>query len=555
MSSDISAAGEIPAPPPGAAPATAAVPATAPAAAPSTATAPPAAASAAGSRGRTPAGPAGRAARRLMWLTWAGIGIAIVIMVAVSLVRGGWMRPPLVLPAGGPPWELPVRHVSADVITYLLWFAAVASAGGVVAGLLAVRRGVRLNARLLLIIGLVTVAVLTVLPPAGSTDPLDYATYGRLVLLGHSPYVYTPHYLRHLHDAFAQSIPLIWSKYVSVYGPLATMEQLLAAKLGGSSPALIVFWLKLWNSAGFAAVAVAIHRLFRADPAQRLRGHLLWTLNPLLLWDLVEAGHVDVLAAAAGLFGLLVLGRQAHGERPGLARVLAAGVLLGVAADIKINYALFGLGAAWALRRYPAALAAAGAAALAVLAPSYAYFGWPAVKALLGRRDSASADNFYRLVLPTYHLVGIVAAVLVIAMAVLALRRFPPGDPARPAIRPTVALAAAWLFLWPYQLPWYDAMIICVLVLYPATRLDWLVLARLTAGTIANMPGNPLLPHGHLLSLLDHYAIRAVAPLVILGTAVGLVVLCWSGRWNPKDPADPPPATPTADEVLVPATG
>jgi hypothetical protein len=554
MSSDISAAGEIPAPPPSAVPATA-MPATAAATAPASAAVPPAAAAAARSRGTAPAGQAGRAARRLIWLTWAGIGVAIVIMVAVSLVRGGWMRPPLVLPAGGPPWELPVRHVSADVITYLLWFAAVASAGGVVAGLLAVRRGVRLNARLLLIIGLITVAVLTVLPPAGSTDPLDYATYGRLLLLGHSPYVYTPHYLRHLHDAFAQSIPLIWSKYVSVYGPLATMEQLLAAKLGGSSPALIVFWLKLWNSAGFAAVAVAIHRLLRADPAARLRGHLLWTLNPLLLWDLVEAGHVDVLAAAAGLFGLLVLGRQAHGERPGLARVLAAGVLLGAAADIKINYALFGLGAAWALRRYPAALAAAGAAALAVLLPSYAYFGRPAVRALLSRRDSASADNFYRLILPSYHLVGIVAAVLVIAMAVLMLRRLPPGDPARPAIRPTVALAAAWLFLWPYQLPWYDAMIICVLVLYPATRLDWLVLARLTAGTLANMPGNPLLPHGHVLSLLDHYAIRAVAPLVILGAAVGLVVLCWSGRWNPQDPADPPPATPNADEVLVPATG
>jgi alpha-1,6-mannosyltransferase len=554
MSSDISAAGEIPAPPPSAVPATA-MPATAAATAPASAAVPPAAATAARSRGTAPAGQAGRAARRLIWLTWAGIGVAIVIMVAVSLVRGGWMRPPLVLPAGGPPWELPVRHVSADVITYLLWFAAVASAGGVVAGLLAVRRGVRLNARLLLIIGLITVAVLTVLPPAGSTDPLDYATYGRLLLLGHSPYVYTPHYLRHLHDAFAQSIPLIWSKYVSVYGPLATMEQLLAAKLGGSSPALIVFWLKLWNSAGFAAVAVAIHRLLRADPAARLRGHLLWTLNPLLLWDLVEAGHVDVLAAAAGLFGLLVLGRQAHGERPGLARVLAAGVLLGAAADIKINYALFGLGAAWALRRYPAALAAAGAAALAVLLPSYAYFGRPAVRALLSRRDSASADNFYRLILPSYHLVGIVAAVLVIAMAVLMLRRLPPGDPARPAIRPTVALAAAWLFLWPYQLPWYDAMIICVLVLYPATRLDWLVLARLTAGTLANMPGNPLLPHGHVLSLLDHYAIRAVAPLVILGAAVGLVVLCWSGRWNPQDPADPPPATPNADEVLVPATG
>ena len=477
-------------------------------------------------------------------------------MVAVSLVRGGWMRPPLVLPACGPPWQLPVRHVSADVVTYVLWFAAVASAGGVAAGLLAVRRGARLNPRRAAHrradhgAGADCAATGRVDRPAGLRD-LRPAS----LLLGHSPYVYTPHYLRHLHDAFAQSIPLVWSRYVSVYGPLATMEQLLAAKLGGSSPALIVFWLKLWNSAAFAAVAVALHRLLRTNPAQRLRAHLLWTLNPLLLWDLVEAGHVDVLAAAAGLFGLLVLGQQARGERPGLARVLAAGVLLGAAADIKINYALFGLGAAWALRRFPAALAAAGGAALAVLLPSYAWFGMPAVKALLGRRDQASADNFYRLILPTHHFLGFIAAVLVVAMAVLALRRLPPGDPARPTIRPTVALAAAWLFLWPYQLPWYDAMIICVLVLYPASRLDWLVLARLTAGTIANMPGNPLLPHGHVLKLLDHYAIHVVAPLLILGAAVGLVALCWSGRWNPPDQDRPPPTGTNADEQLVPAAG
>ena len=549
MSSDIRAAGEIPAP----------------RADDATATAPPVIAAARPSRrpqvSRIP--PVRRPAAGLLGLAWAGLGTAIMLMIAVSLVRGGWMQPPLVMPASGPPWELPVRHVSADVVTYVLWFAAAAGLTGVLSGLLAVRRGARLSARLLLILGLTTVAVLTVLPPAGSTDPLDYATYGRLLLLGHSPYVYTPHYLRQLHDAFAQSIPVIWSRYVSVYGPLATLEQLLAAKLGGASPAMVVFWLKLWNSAGFALVALAIHRVLRANPAQRLRGHLLWTLNPLLLWDLVEAGHLDVLAAAAGLFGLLVLGQQSGPERsragrpgpgrPGLGRVVAAGLLLGIAADLKINYALFGLGAAWALRRYPAALATAGAAALAVLVPSYAWFGMPAVKALLGRRNQASADNFYRLVLPTHHFLGIIAAILVVALAILTMRRLPPGDPARPAIRPAVALAAVWLFLWPYQLPWYDAMIICVLVLYPASRLDWLVLIRLTAGTLANMPGNPLLPHGHVLNFLDHYVIHVIAPLGILGAAVGLVVLCWAGRWNTPGPDGPPPGTPDADAVLVPA--
>ena len=172
---------------------------------------------------------------------------------------------------------------------------------------------------------------------------------------------------------------------------------------------------------------------------------------------------------------MLALGQQAHGERPGLTRVLAAGVLLGVAADLKINYALFGLGAAWALRRFPAALAAAGAAALAVLLPSYAWFGMPAVKALLGRRDSASADNFYRLILPTHHFVGLIAAILVAGMTVLALRRLPPGDTAWPTIRPTVALAAAWLFVaLPAALVRRDDHLRARPV--PASRLDWLVL-------------------------------------------------------------------------------
>ncbi len=157
----------------------------------------------------------------------------------------------------------------------------------------------------------------------------------------------------------------------------------MAAKLGGISAARIVFWLKLWNSAAFAAVAFVLDRLLRADPARRLRAHLLWTLNPLLLWDLIAGGHVDMVAAAAGLAGLLAIGRQGAGRPAGLARALAAGALVGVAADIKIDYLLFAAGLAWGLRRWPAALVTAAAGALAVLVPTYAWFGRPAVRALV----------------------------------------------------------------------------------------------------------------------------------------------------------------------------
>lgn len=496
---------------------------------------------------RGPAGPdpaipgPGAAGRGLALVAAAGIGIAILIMVAASLVRGAWMLPPVKMPAVGPPWEIPIRHVSADLVTYGLWLAALLGTGGVVSGLVAIHRGARMSARVLLIAGLITVAVLTVLPPVGSTDALDYATYGRLLALGHSPYVTAPVYLRHMPNAFAHSVPHVWDHYVSVYGPLATMEQFVAAKLGGASAARITFWLKLCDSAAFAAVALVLDRLLRHNPARRLRAHLLWTVNPLLLWDLVAAGHLDVLAVMAGLLGLLMLGEQHTDARPALWRVAAAGALLGVAADIKIDYALFGLAAAWALRRSFPALALAGAAALAVLVPSYAYYGTPAVRALLSRRNQSSADTFYRVFLPHgwHHDLGMIATVLVVAVAILALRKLPPGAAAHPTIRPAVALCAAWLFLWPYQLPWYDAMIICVLVLYPASRLDWLVLARLTVGTISNMPGNPYLQHSHLLVLTDHFAVRALAPVVMLGAALILVGLCLTGKWKLRDSPGP----------------
>ncbi len=493
--------------------------------------------------------------RVLTRLTVACIGSSILIMIAASVVRSDWMYPPVVMPAMGPPWVVQSVHVSAAVVTTALWVATLLGAAGVAAGLAAVQRGARFSIRALLITAALAVAALTVLLPAGSTDAFDYASYGRIVTLGHSPYVMTPYELRQIHNTFAESVPTTWQHSVSVYGPLATVENFLAAKLGGISAARIVFWLKLWDSIAFGIVAFVIDRVLRCDPARRLRAHLLWTINPLLLWDLVAAGHVDVLAAGAGMLGLLALGEHSAASRPPLLRVLAAGALIGAAAEIKINYALFGLGLAWALRRTPLALAQAAAAALVVLLPGYLWFGPPAVRALTDRRNIASADNFYRFFLLDPHWrknLAVIAAVLVVAMAVLALRRFPAGAQTRPAIRPALALSAAWLFFWPYQLPWYDAMIICLLVFYPATRLDWLVIGRLTASTLPNIPGNPRAPAPAAVATAHHVFVVTLAPLVLLAAAVGLVALCVSGRWKLREPGEPPGTSPPETAGLVP---
>jgi hypothetical protein len=504
-----------------------------------------------GSPATDPAEATGDATRLLTRLAATGIASSILIMIAVSVARDSWMYPPMAGSGAAPPWGMRSLHMSADVATVGLWFAVLAGVGGVVAGLVAVRRGARPSIRVLIIGAVLAVVVLAVLPPAGSTDVFDYAAYGRIMALGHNPYLMSPYRLRLAHNAFAQSVPVTWEHVVSVYGPLATLEQFLAAKLGGISAARIVFWLKLWDAIAFGLVAFVLDRLLRGNPARRLRAHLLWTINPLLLWDIVAAGHLDVLAAAAGLAGLLMLGEQTDGTRPGLARVLAAGALIGIAADIKINYALFGLGLAWALRRSPTRLAAASAAAIAVAVPGYAYFGWHAVKSLADRRGLISADTFYHLFLLDTHWrshLTVVAVILVTAVALLALRRMPAAVSARPAIRPALALSAAWLFFWPYQLPWYDVMIICLLVIYPASLLDWLVLARLTVGTIANVPGNPptiTVAHtSHAVIVIHNVIVYALAPLTLLGAAVGFVVLCLTGSWKLVGSGAPAAAAP-----------
>ncbi len=478
-------------------------------------------------------------AQGLAWLAVAGIIASVLVMIAASAVRNSWEHPLVVMPATGPPWELSMR-VPVSVVSAALWAAALLAGGSVAAGLVALNRGARLPVRLLLGVGLAATAVFTVLPPTGSTDALDYAAYGRIVVLGQSPYVWTPYQLHRTGDPVGRYTPRDWSGHVTVYGPLATGEQWAAASLGGTSVARIDFWLKLWDAIAFAAVVLALDRLLRSDAARRARAHLLWTANPLLLWILVAAGHLELLAAAVGFLGLIVLRQRGPADVPGALRGLSAGLLVGAAADMKINYLLFGLGVAWAVRRSLAALLAAGAGLLLVLVPSYLWFGSPAATALIARNYLASVDNFYQLFVGSHgkYVPGQFAlSVLVfVAVAALMLWRLPDGAPALPAVWPALAVSLAWVFAWSYQLPWYDAMVICLLAVYPASRLDWLVLARMTAATFALMPGNAGFPPQYLLKMITSDSLFYLTPAILLAAVVALVWLGFTQRWKMGPP-------------------
>jgi len=478
-------------------------------------------------------------ARRLLgWSAAAAISLATLMMIAASVGRPIRdvirVRPP----SGAPPWWLPVR-LPVPMVTPGLWAAAIIGGCGVIAGLAAVARGARPPVRPLLAAAFIAIAVFTVLPPTGSTDSLDYAAYGRMVVLGHNPYVMTPYQLRRTHDPVGRAAPAEWDRYASAYGPLASTEQAAAAELGGTSALFIVFWLKLWNALAFGAVALVLDRLLRRDPARRARAHLLWTVNPLLLWCLIEGGHADGLAAAVGFLGLVVLTVAPDTGRTTVPRALAAGLLVGAAIDIKPTLAVFGLGVAWAVRKSVRTTAAAAAGALAVLVPSYLWFGHAALAALSSRRAYSSADNIYEFFARPFGYAALphvtrVAGVVFLAVAGLLLWRLPEGNPARPAIRPALALSLAWLLAWPYEFAWYDTMAFCLLALYPASRIDWLMVLRLTAGLVISLPGlDAQVVRTPWLVSVTYWDTVLVVPLIRLGVLAGVVFLCISARWRP----------------------
>ena len=95
-----------------------------------------------------------------------------------------------------------------------------------------------------------------------------------------------------------------------------------------------------------------------------------------------------------------------------------------------------------------------------------------------------------------------------------------------------LAVAVAWLFAWPYVLPWYDALGWALLAAAPWSRLDWLMLARTTALAAGYLPARGVaLPAG--LGWLETVVRTALTPAALFVILVLLVVPLWRG-WRPR---------------------
>jgi hypothetical protein len=293
-----------------------------------------------GGRKRTAGSAGSRAGRAGLAIT----ALSIAATVAVGLAGPSAMEPALPGRPGQPPWALGL-HLSPYAAVGLAAAALVAGTAGLGLCLHAIRRGWTTSPRLILAAGLVAAAVITLVPPFGSSDHLSYAAYGRMVITGHDPYLTTPAMLARLGDPVAGAVQ-DWRHSPSVYGSLAGGGQALASWIGGDSTRLTVFVLSLLGLAAFAGTGLLLHALARGSRERQLRAGLLWTLNPLLLQVLVAGAHVDSQAIVFGVAAIAIFALGMPNAPPArhplrrLGVAAAAGAVAGLAFSVKLSFAL-----------------------------------------------------------------------------------------------------------------------------------------------------------------------------------------------------------------------
>ncbi|MFI6674857.1 glycosyltransferase 87 family protein [Kribbella sp. NPDC050470] len=330
------------------------------------------------------------------------------------------------------------------------------------------------------VLGVVAVAALCQLPgltqpPITSTDAYRYVWDGRVQLSGSSPYSHVP-----LDDSLARlRDPVLFpglspEQKSGVTGPPRLSGAVTAddprtrinrpqvptiyppvAQAYFTAVAFVTPWsagtLGLQIAAALLAIALTwLLAVQGRDP----RWAALWGWSPIIALEAGNAAHVDVLAAF-----LIVAAVVATVRRPRL-----AGILLGAAASVKLLPLLLLpaftrrqaiVAAGTFIGSYLPHVAAAGALVLGFL---------PGYLTQEGFSDGSSRSAILALLLPPGPRL-LVAGLLVVALAVLALRRQP------------IALTCCWLYgaallIATPTYPWYGLPLIALAAL--ARRPEWL---------------------------------------------------------------------------------
>jgi len=487
--------------------------------------------------------------RPLQWHRDHRFGVAGIIGATALTLLAGFLGPSAVTLTLGPrrsllpPWYLPAGVVRPDewVVSALVWSAILVGAAGLFVAMRALADGWKPRVRRLFALGTGLSLVTITVPPLTSADVLMYAAYGRLQAIGRDPYEITPaEVFRGQFDPVLRWTERPWQDTPSVYGPITSWLQRLANELGGENMHDIVFWLQVFAVVPFILACAGAIKLAHGDTRRQARTALLTIANPVLIWAVVAGAHNEALSVMFAVAGMLFMRKNPF----------LAGVGIGLGGCAKVSIGIWGLAMLWAYRREPkkALLLCAGTA----IPMGLAYVVWQPTAFFQALRNGSYvsvgswANPVYRLLdvfLPAVTakvIVGVVAYSGLIVIAWMLSRTLPwtaaPGlargedprhDPLTIALRTALSLSVAWLITSMYTLSWYDLIAWLPLAVLAATKLDQIMLLRITPLSLAYVPGRAL----DVGPALDFTATRVrdtFSPLVQF--AVLLAVVLWWRR-------------------------
>lgn len=306
------------------------------------------------------------------------------------------------------------------------------------------------------------VAVFAAVPPLLSHDVWSYVDYARLgVAHGLDPYVDPP--LAAPGDpAFAH---VTWTESTSAYGPLFTLASYPLAALPAG---VAVYALKAVAALSVLALAALVARLAPLRGIEPLRAAAFVALNPLVLVHVVGGGHNDGLAmllAVAGCAAVLSLRELSAGAS------LIAAVAVKASAAFVMPFALLATASPPPTRRKPTYIVGfrpigmgvgAGLALGAIVAASYAAFGWDWLGAIGLAGENQSRTSHMSVPITAGRLLGIdpdpvrvLALVLYAALvAYLLAWTWRGGDWIRAVGWAALGLLLATSWLLPWYLIW-----------------------------------------------------------------------------------------------------
>jgi len=442
-------------------------------------------------------------------LSALGLGGVAFVGLCATAPAASVATPPVLLPLTSVARDLGAPHLPDPVADIIMYVSIGLCCLGLAMMLWANSRGWSPNPRRVFAVAAGAVAALVNITPVGSSDAASYAAYGRIAALGHNPYTFLPSQLPGGAKANPYTILVspYWRKTASVYGPVATWTQQLAAEIGGTRAWLTVWVLMIMMGAAFVLTGYILLR----TAANPVRAVLLWAANPLIIVELVLGGHLDSLLALFAI-AAIVLSRRCTK----IWHDVAVALLVGVAGGIKVNAVFVALGIAIPLLhdRAWARLARIGViAGVTTFGLYYFSYGLVALRALGHASTMVISPTVWRglqeiVTLATLHspkatqlhaahvlntMIGFAWPPLMLALAWYLYKRLSPDVPT--VVAATCALTFAWIVVAPWSLPWYSSIAWVTVALLPRNTLTrWLTLATGALSLLHFNGGHPTTP-------------------------------------------------------------